>query len=167
MTSSAHFELRQTLDGHKDAVWGSCTSSTGDSLYTASWDGTVASWDIITGEQQTSMSGHTGKVFCVATGDGAQGSVLVSGSEDKSIRSWSVVDGTCEGVMEDAHDGSVVSIQHLQYMYYFLNIYFLLFFLFILVYSLYYTTIVYLLYRYNIPNVLTFFFFQTTVSIFF
>ena len=105
-----HFELHQTLDGHTDAVWDSCTSSKGDQLFTASWDGTVASWDILTGDLIRSCSGHEGKVFCVAAGDAHQGNVLVSGGEDRSIRSWSVVDGTCEGTMADAHDGSVVSL---------------------------------------------------------
>ena len=118
MSKGKHFELLKTLDGHTDAVWGSCTSSKGDSLFTASWDGTVASWDIITCEQTMSMSGHKGKVFCVAAGGGNQGSVLVSGGEDRSIRSWNISDdGSCEGVLEDAHDGSVVSLNSSFFMY--------------------------------------------------
>jgi WD40 repeat protein len=110
MAKQQHFELLKTLDGHTDAVWGSCTSSKGDQLYTASWDGTIKSWDIITGEETQSCVGHKGKVFCVAAGDAMQGSILVSGGEDRSIRSWNMVDGTCEGTMDDAHDGSVVSL---------------------------------------------------------
>ena len=109
MSKQKHFELLKTLDGHTDAVWGSCTSSKGDQLYTASWDGTIKAWDIITGEQTQDCVGHNGKVFCVAAGDAMQSSVLVSGGEDRSIRLWSLVDGACEGTMEDAHDGSVVS----------------------------------------------------------
>ena len=56
------------------------------------------------------MEGHKGKVFCVCSGMGDQANLLVSGGEDKAIRSWSLETGECEGSMDDAHDGSVVSL---------------------------------------------------------
>ena len=105
-----HFELMKTLTGHADAVWGSCVNDANDDFYTASWDGRVGVWDIVTSENKFLMEGHKGKVYCVSSGLGSQSSVLVSGGEDKSIKSWSIETGECEGSMDDAHDGSVVSI---------------------------------------------------------
>ena len=104
-----HFEFLKTLDGHMDAVWASCASKVNDDLYTASWDGRVGVWDLVTSENKFMMEGHRGKVFCVACGHDSQANLLVSGGEDKAIRSWSLDTGECGGSMDDAHDGSVVS----------------------------------------------------------
>ena len=40
----------------------------------------------------------------------ASSNTIVSGGEDRSIRSWNVNTGECEGTMQDAHDGSVVRL---------------------------------------------------------
>ena len=45
-----HFEFMKTLDGHMDAVWASCASHVNDDLYTASWDGRIGVWDIVTSD---------------------------------------------------------------------------------------------------------------------
>jgi WD40 repeat protein len=48
-------------------------------------------WDVVTGQQALSLSGHRDKVFSVAIS--ADGKWIVSGGRDETVRVWDAVTG--------------------------------------------------------------------------
>lgn len=58
---------------------------------TGGHDGGVRMWDLATGQVVRTMSGHTGWVKAVATGDG----MAVTASNDGTVRVWNLDDGRC------------------------------------------------------------------------
>ena len=70
----------------------------------------ITIYDTASGKERSVLSGHDNYVKCLAfTADGKK---LVSGSVDKTIRLWDVVDGSHRVVSENV--GSNVEFQHLQ-----------------------------------------------------
>jgi tetratricopeptide (TPR) repeat protein len=69
-------------------------SPDGKRLVSASSDGTVKLWDVTTGQEALTLTGHTGAVISVAfSPDGKQ---LVTGSEDKMVKLWDARPWTSE-----------------------------------------------------------------------
>jgi WD40 repeat protein len=69
-------------------------------LVTGKQDGTVCVWNVRTGECTHTLKGHTSDVYCVAF----DGTTIVSGSDDKTVRIWRAPYNTCERVMEEGAD---------------------------------------------------------------
>ena len=61
-------------------------------------------WDAVTGVEQLVLDGHNGSVRSV--GWSSDGSRIVSGSMDGSVRVWDAVTGV-EQLVLDGHNGSV------------------------------------------------------------
>ena len=60
-------------------------------------DGTVRVWDLVTGQQQAALTGHTDWVRAVAvTADGAR---AVSGGDDGTVRVWDLATGQPQAVL--------------------------------------------------------------------
>ena len=57
-----------------------------DILVSGSHDCTIRVWNILTGQQERVIEGHTGKIYCVSIS--ANGKLLASKSSDNSIRIW-------------------------------------------------------------------------------
>ncbi|XP_067665846.1 F-box/WD repeat-containing protein 2-like isoform X2 [Haliotis asinina] len=54
-------------------------------VYTASFDGTVACWELSTGESHYWLVGHTSAVFSI---DVHESGLVISGSSDKTVKIW-------------------------------------------------------------------------------
>jgi WD40 repeat protein/tetratricopeptide (TPR) repeat protein len=99
--------LTKTLRGHTGIVFGVAISPDDRSVASGGWDGQVKMWDLQTGDvrwtwpqEQTTdarpaqgslpasrmLEGHTATVWCAAWSP--DGTILATGSDDKSIRLW-------------------------------------------------------------------------------
>ena len=66
-------------------------SPDGRTLASASWDQTVKLWDVASGRELKTLSGHAGKVTSVAFSP--DGKALASGGADKTIKLWDLASG--------------------------------------------------------------------------
>ncbi|WVR05318.1 hypothetical protein IAU60_002332 [Kwoniella sp. DSM 27419] len=64
-----------------------------DQIISASYDRILRSWDVETGKQVRTFSGHSQSTLAVAFN--STGNTLASGSKDKHIRLWDAVGGVC------------------------------------------------------------------------
>ena len=76
-----------------------------NSLFVACADGTARIIDLFAGEEVI-LRGHTGVVFCIIQGEGTD---VLTGSYDNTIRRWNSLTGECLKVYK-GHTGSVYSI---------------------------------------------------------
>jgi len=63
-------------------------------LVTSSHDGTAKIWNMDTGECETTLTGHNGKVLCACFAH--DGRRVVTASEDKTAKVWNTLTGSCE-----------------------------------------------------------------------
>ena len=71
-----------------------------------SMDKTVRIWDVVTGECEQTLQGHS---FSVSSASfSPDGTKVVSGSLDKTVRIWDAVTGECEQTLQ-GHSDSVMS----------------------------------------------------------
>ncbi|KAK8869645.1 hypothetical protein IAR55_000213 [Kwoniella newhampshirensis] len=64
-----------------------------DQIVSASYDRIIRSWDIETGKQVRTFSGHSQSTLAVAYD--TTGNAIASGSKDKQVRLWDAVGGVC------------------------------------------------------------------------
>ncbi len=82
-----------TLSGHTNTVFFNAFSPDGQTLVSASWDGTVRLWEVATGTQITSLEVHSDPFFSVAFSP--DGTTLASGSiDDGTVKLWDLGSGT-------------------------------------------------------------------------
>jgi WD40 repeat protein len=95
------------LSGHKKAIEGLAFNPTGETLASASLDGTIRTWSIPGGAERVTILGHKGPVFSVAfSPDGRQ---IVSASGDRTVAVWDAHDGR-ELLTLIGHTAAVVSV---------------------------------------------------------
>jgi WD40 repeat protein len=61
-------------------------SNDGKTLATGSWDSTIKLWNVETGKEIRTLSGHNGSVYTVSFSP--DGKTLATGSHDKTIKLW-------------------------------------------------------------------------------
>lgn len=84
----------KALRGHSHFVSDVTLSSDGNFCLSASWDGTLRLWDLVSGETTRQFTGHKKDALSVAfSPDNRQ---IVSGSRDRSIKLWCVQVGRAE-----------------------------------------------------------------------
>ena len=86
-------------DGHRGNVTAIAFAPDGERLVTASWDGTIKLWDIVTGRNTLTLTGHDGAVSSV--------SVAHSVADRKSL--WLASGGQEVGPCGTINDGQVES----------------------------------------------------------
>lgn len=77
-----------SLLGHKGSVLDLCFSSDGSSIFTASTDNTVGMWDTRRLVRTKRLKSHTGIVNAVDSSKKMSTGLLVSGSDDCTIKLW-------------------------------------------------------------------------------
>ncbi|KAH7955939.1 hypothetical protein HPB52_005257 [Rhipicephalus sanguineus] len=92
-TREGNVRVSRELPGHTGYL--SCCRFVDDSqIVTSSGDMTCALWDIETGQQCTSFTGHTGDVMSLSLSPDMR--TFVSGACDASAKLWDVRDGMCK-----------------------------------------------------------------------
>ena len=84
--------VQRTLISHEHLVDCVAYSPDGKTVATGTRDGTVRSWDAMTGEPVGQALVHSGEVLSMAFSPGAPG-LLATGSSDKSVRIWDMATG--------------------------------------------------------------------------
>jgi len=79
----------------------------GRTAVSGSQDKSVRVWDLASGEERSTLTGHTGPVWSVAVT--ADGRTAVSGSEDRSVRVWDLASGLERSTLT-GHTGPVWSV---------------------------------------------------------
>jgi WD40 repeat protein len=79
-------QLRQTLEGHRDAVYGVAFAPDGATLLSGSGDRTVRRWELSSGKELDCLSAHEAAVYAV--GFSADGRRLVSAGTDGRVVVW-------------------------------------------------------------------------------
>ncbi|HEY9800039.1 MAG TPA: WD40 repeat domain-containing protein [Leptolyngbyaceae cyanobacterium] len=100
------------LKGHGESSWSGgvnsvAFSSNGKILASGSKDKTIKLWDVFTGKEICTLTGHEEKIHCVAFSP--DGKTLASGSVDKSIKFWSLETGQ-EIYSFKGHSDDVLSV---------------------------------------------------------
>src|SRR5688500_13733291 len=83
-------EPERTLEGHRDGILSVAYSPDGRLLASASRDGTIKIWNVETGDEQTTLEGHSGQVLRLAFGSN---NLLASAGADKTVRLWDIAAG--------------------------------------------------------------------------
>ena len=98
-----------TLEEHTRDVRSLTFSPEGQTLASASNDGTIRLWHVNTGKQIQTLLGHEESVYSVAYSP--DGQTLASGSSDGTIRFWHTVTGEYKSTFS-GHTGTVLSIAY-------------------------------------------------------
>jgi RNA polymerase sigma factor (sigma-70 family) len=102
----APWEVKATLEGHKDRVLSVAFSRDGKRLASASNDGAVKLWDPAAGKELLTLEWHDGPVYQVAFAP--DGKALATAGADRTARVWDAAKGT--ELHRLAHDEPVQSV---------------------------------------------------------
>lgn len=100
--------------GHKGAVLDLCYSSDGSNIFTASTDHSIGQWDTKTCVRTKKYKGHADIVNAVdsskkSSTNGAQSSLIVTGSDDKTVKVWDTRIRRCVNTINDGYQVLSVS----------------------------------------------------------
>ncbi len=96
-----------SLEGHTNRVTRIVFSSDGSMLASASEDGTIRLWNVVTRTHKHTLTGHTSYIHSVAFSP--DGRTLASGSENGKIRLWNATTGQYRVTLE-GHRNEVSSV---------------------------------------------------------
>ncbi len=101
-------KIIRAFEGHTDVISSLQLSKDGKRLLTASWDGSIRSWDIATGLTEKKLVAHQGAVHA-AIYNLAENSIFSAGA-DRIIRKWNVTDTKVTQTFH-GHQAEVTSLQ--------------------------------------------------------
>lgn len=107
-TREGNVRVSRELSGHNGYL--SCCRFLDDNqIVTSSGDMTCALWDIETGQQTTSFTGHTGDVMSLSVAPESRS--FVSGACDASAKMWDIRDGMCKQTFA-GHESDINAIAY-------------------------------------------------------
>lgn len=89
--ASGKLQVKRTIEGHSDAIYGVAWSPDGTIIATVGYDKSVRIWSVETGELLRSLSGHNGAVYDVDFDP--TGKVIATASADETVKLWRVDTG--------------------------------------------------------------------------
>jgi WD40 repeat protein len=89
-------ECMMTLAGHTELVLGITLTPDGRKAISASADGALCVWDLVSGTCLHALAGHSGLVRRVSVT--SDGKTALSASEDRTVRIWDLASGLCKGL---------------------------------------------------------------------
>lgn len=95
--------------GHAGRVLTVAFRPGGSFLATGGDDGTIRTWDPMTGKQQTAFTAHAGPVRSIAFRP--DGAVIASAGDDRTVRVWDAGTGKSQAQLT-SHTGSVLSVAY-------------------------------------------------------
>jgi len=101
--------LESTLIGHTDFVNAVAVTPDGKRIISGSSDNTVKVWDLNTGAEVLTFTGHASPVNAVAVAVTPDGTRVISGSSDNTVRVWNLEEGT-ETLTFNGHSLPVVAV---------------------------------------------------------
>ncbi|CAH1775741.1 unnamed protein product [Owenia fusiformis] len=105
-TREGNVRVSRELPGHTGYL-SCCRFLDDNSIVTSSGDMTCALWDIETGQQTTSFTGHTGDVMSLSLAPDSR--TFVSGACDASAKLWDIRDGMCRQTFS-GHESDINAI---------------------------------------------------------
>lgn len=105
-TATEYGKPQRSLHGHSHFVEDVVISNDGHFGLSASWDGTMRLWDLVSGTTTRRFVSHTKDVLSVAfSADNRQ---IVSGSRDRTVKLWNTL-GECKYTFEEGGHSEWVS----------------------------------------------------------
>lgn len=95
---------RQTLMGHDGAAV-ACLAFSATNIFSGGHDHTIRVWDLATGKNTRTLTGHGGEVFALVVSQTGP----ISGSNDKTIKVWDANTGKCTQTLT-GHEDAVMSL---------------------------------------------------------
>ncbi len=103
----SHRNLLRTLNRHAADVMSVAFSPDGQTLASVSVDRTVRLWDVASGRERVSLTGHTDRISCVAFSP--DGKTLASGGWDHTVKLWDVATSKARATLQ-GHQDWVLSV---------------------------------------------------------
>jgi small GTP-binding protein len=97
----------RALDGHEGLIWSIAFDPQGETLASASQDGTVKLWNVRNGEMLYALKGEIGTVWSVAFNP--QGSIVAAGYDKGTVKLWDARGGSLLHTLEGAPN-SILSV---------------------------------------------------------
>ena len=105
--SDAQLECVRTIDGHLDCI-NSLVVMPDGAIVSGSSDGTVCMWDATSSGGLGRLDGHSEAVTSLCMD--AEGSTLVSGGEDGTLRRWAMSTGECKCTFGDENGVPITAV---------------------------------------------------------
>ena len=96
-----------TLHGHEDSVTAVACFADGTRVASASRDGSVRIWDLLTGKEVMTLLGHEGGFEALAISP--EGAYIAAGGHDRTIQLWDVATGEVAGTLP-GHQRTVTTL---------------------------------------------------------
>lgn len=100
-------ECQEPIVAHDDWVRALKLLHNQKNIVTASWDNTICIWDLKTHDKIGNIKGHNNRIDALAV---SNENVIISGSDDNTVRMWTEKCGIYDGKIIVEHENAVASV---------------------------------------------------------
>ncbi len=91
---TANWQLKKSLKGHTDQIFGAAFSPDDSKIISASWDGSLRVWSTDSGKQLRKVSNaHKGRIYNLLVPRNASMPIAATGATDKTVKIWNYETG--------------------------------------------------------------------------